>query len=74
MVNVPPPSSGLVSMAANVMTAGSGICNPSPGIDVVCLDLKDEPYIYNIDHYTVFEQFTSTELYHEAFKVARRDM
>jgi hypothetical protein len=55
------------------MTAGSGIYNPSPGIDVVRFDPNDEPYIYNIDHYTVFENFASTQLYHEALKVARID-
>jgi hypothetical protein len=67
--NVLSPISGLVSMAAHVMTAGSGIYNPSPGIDVVRLDPADKPYIYNIDHYTVMENFTSTPLYHEALNV-----
>jgi hypothetical protein len=71
LANVPPSISGLISMAAHVMTAGSGICNPSPGIDVVRLDPRDKPYIYNIDHYTVFEHFASAPLYQEALKVAR---
>jgi hypothetical protein len=68
---VPPPISPLVSMASHVMTAGSGIYNPSPGIDVVRLDEKDQPYIYNIDHYTVFEHFVSDPLYHQALQVAQ---
>ena len=69
--NVPQPISGLVTMAAHVMTAGSGIYNPSPGIDVVRSDPRDKPYIYNIDHYTVLENFVSAPLYQEALKVAR---
>jgi hypothetical protein len=71
LANVPTPISGLVTMAAHVMTAGSGIYNPSPGIDVVRSDPKDKPYIYNIDHYTVLENFVSAPLYKEALKAAR---
>jgi hypothetical protein len=73
LANVPSPISGLVSTAAHVMAAGSGICNLSPGIDVVRLDPKDKPYIYNIDHYTVLEHFASAPQYHEALKVAKID-
>ena len=71
LVNVPSPISGLVSMAAHLTTAGSGICHPFPGIDVVRLDPGDKPYIYNIDHYTVMESFASAPLYTEALKVAK---
>jgi hypothetical protein len=71
LANVPQPISSLVTMAAQVMTAGSGIYNPSPGIDVVRSDPKDKPYIYNIDHYTVFENIISAPLYQEALKVAQ---
>lgn len=71
LANVPSPISGLVSMADHVMTAGSGIYNPYPGIDVVRIDPADKPYIYNIDHYTVMESFASAPLYQEALKVAR---
>jgi tetratricopeptide (TPR) repeat protein len=68
---VPPPISGLVSMAAHVTTVGSGIYNPSSGVDVVRFDPADKPYVYNIDHYTVFEHFASDPLYKDALKVAR---
>lgn len=68
---IPSPISGLVSMAAHVMTAGSGIYNPSPGIDVVRFDPYDEPYVYNIDHYTVLEHFSLSPLYQKALKVSR---
>jgi hypothetical protein len=71
LANVPLPITGLVSMAAHVMAAGSGIYNPSPGIEVVRYDPADEPYIYNIDRYTVFEHFASAPIYQEALKVAR---
>jgi hypothetical protein len=53
------------------MAAGSGILNSSPGIDVVRSDPYDKPFIYNIDHYTVFEHVTSTPVYLEALRVAR---
>jgi hypothetical protein len=68
--DVPPAIYPLVSMASHVMTAASGIYNPSPGIDVVRSDPGDKPYIYNIDHYTVFEHLACDPLYHEALKVA----
>jgi hypothetical protein len=69
--SVPPALSGLVSVAAHVMTAGSGILNPSPGMDVVRLDPADAPYIYNIYHYAVLEHFSSTPIYQQVLKVAR---
>jgi hypothetical protein len=70
LINVPLDISRLNSMAAHVMTAGSGIHNSSPGIDVVRYDPADKPYIYNIDHYTVFENFTSSPLYQKVLEVA----
>ena len=70
LANVPTAITGLVSMAAHVMTAGSGIYNPSPGIDVVRFDPVDQPYIYNIDHYTVLEHFASSPLYQDALQIA----
>jgi hypothetical protein len=71
LAEVPTPLSGLTSMSAHVMTAGSGIYNASPGIDVVRFDPADEPCVYNIDHYTVLEHFVSSPLYPEALRVAR---
>ena len=55
---VPRPLGGLMRMAAHVITAGSGVANPDAGIDVVRYDPDDAPYIYNIDHYTVIENFS----------------
>jgi hypothetical protein len=69
--SVPPALSGLVSVAAHVMTAGSGILNTSPGMDVVRLDPADAPYIYNIYHYTVLENFSSAPIYQQVLDVAR---
>lgn len=69
--NVPPTLSGLVSVSAHVMTAGSGIYNPSPGMDVVRLDPNDAPYIYNIYHYTVMEHFSSASIYQQVLTVAQ---
>jgi hypothetical protein len=69
--SVPPALSGLVSVSTYIMTAGSGIFNPSPGMDVVRHDLNDAPYIYNIYHYTVMEHFSSAPMYQQVLKVAQ---
>ncbi|MBN2267138.1 MAG: hypothetical protein JW725_02235 [Candidatus Babeliaceae bacterium] len=69
--SVPPALSGLVSVSAHIMTAGSGIYNPSPGMDVVRHDPNDSPYIYNIYHYTVMEHFPSASIYPQVLKVAQ---
>ncbi len=68
---VPASISGLTSMASIVMAAGSGIYNPSPGIDIVRSDPNDAPYVFNIDHYTVFENFTYASHYQDTLRVAR---
>ena len=70
LIEVPQPLKGLMSMAARVITAGSGIVNPSPGIDVVRYDPRDAPYIYNIYHYIVIENFPLHPQYHEALTTA----
>jgi hypothetical protein len=70
LLDVPAPISGLVKVAAHVMTAGSGIYNANPGIDVVRSDPHDKPYVYNIYHYTVLEHFESASIYQESLKVA----
>lgn len=68
---VPASISGLLSMASLVMAAGSGIYNPAPGIDIVRFDPSDAPYVFNIDHYTVFENFTNASHYQDSLRVAR---
>jgi len=69
--SVPPALSGLVSMSTHIMTAGSGIHNPSPGMDVVRHGPKDAPYIYNIYHYTVMEHFSTAPIYQQVLEVAQ---
>jgi len=68
--DVPLPISGLISMASNVMTAGSGIDNLDPGIEVVRKDPADYPDIINIDHYTVIEHFDNSPMYEDVLRVA----
>jgi len=70
IIETSPPLTALMSMATRVITAGSGIFNPDPGIDVVRYDRKDAPYIYNIDHYTVIENFPNHPQYQRALAVA----
>ena len=54
-VQVPAPFSAVFAKAVVMSVAGSGICIPDPGFDIVRYDPKDAPWVYNIDHYTVFE-------------------
>lgn len=68
---VPVSISGLISMASLVMAAGSGIYNPAPGIDIVRSDPSDAPYVFNIDHYTVFENFSNASHYQDVLRVAQ---
>jgi hypothetical protein len=68
--DIPLPISGLMSMASNVMTAGSGTNNLDPGIDVVREDAADYPDVINIDHYTVFEHFNNSLMYEDVLRVA----
>jgi hypothetical protein len=43
---------------ANVIAVvASGNLNPSHGIDILRCHEKDYPYIYNLDHYTIIEDF-----------------
>ena len=67
---LPDPLSGLASMASHVMTAGSGIINSNPGIDVIRYDPADTPDVINIDHYQVFEDFATSQFYKDALKIA----
>ena len=54
---VPGPLSAVHKQAEVVAVAASGQANPTPGIDIVRYHQKDHPYIYNVDHYTVIEDF-----------------
>jgi hypothetical protein len=66
----PSPYSRVMSQAAVVTVAGSGIINPSPGMDIVRYEERDAPYVYNIDHYTVFENFPEHPQYHRVLAAA----
>jgi hypothetical protein len=71
--SLPGPLSGLASMASHVMTAGSGISNPNPGIDVIRNDPADSPDFINIDHYKVLEDFATSHYYQDALRIAGVD-
>lgn len=53
--SLPHPFSAVMKNAQVVAVAASGYHNPDPGFDIVRLDEKDDPYIYNVDHYTVIQ-------------------
>ena len=55
---VPEKLSGVMHNAEIVAIAASGISNDRPGIEIVRRDRKDDPFIYNTDHYTVIERLS----------------
>lgn len=63
VVLAPVEMKGLLSPASLVSVVGSGIYNPSPGVDIVRYDLEDSPFVYNIDHYKVLENFSDDPNY-----------
>ena len=67
---VPTPLSGIMSASSRVAAAGSGILNPTPGIDVIRRDPGDAPRIYNVYHYTVIENLPQHTMYPEVLRVA----
>lgn len=66
----PRPLAGVEKDAVVVAIAASGINNASPGIDVVRHDPKDDPYVYNVDHYTAVETITLHAAYSSFLKQA----
>jgi len=53
----PGPLSSIHKQAEVVAVAVSGQASATPGIDIVRYHEKDHPYVYNVDHYTVIEDF-----------------
>ena len=51
------PLTNVMNEAEVVAVTASGYHAPKPGIEIVRKDSKDDPYIYNIDHYTVVQTF-----------------
>lgn len=67
---IPGPLNNDQLKACTIATVASGIANPIPGIDVLRYDEQDNPYVVNIDHYSVVENLSFTPLYHQALKIA----
>jgi hypothetical protein len=67
----PEPIAGVMNEAVVVAVAGSGQENPNPGLDIVRRDAKDDPYIYNKDHYPVVEDLPSLPRYKDFLSIAR---
>ena len=68
---IPGPLSSITHNATVVAAVASGICVTSPGIDIVRLDPKDAPYIYNIDNYSVIENLPQHPCYGEILDTAK---
>jgi hypothetical protein len=66
----PVPLENVVDQASVVAIAASGQVNPDPGIDVVRLDGKDKPFVYNLDHYKVVENLQQHPQYDSILKTA----
>lgn len=62
------PFENVMQDAAVVAAAAAGYNCSSPGIDIVRYDMKDAPYVYNIDHYTVVQSF---HLHNEFQKIVK---
>jgi hypothetical protein len=59
-------------LAATTITAvASGIAVPQPGMDVLRYDVRDGPYVINLDHYTIIENIHLHDVYSEALRVAK---
>lgn len=56
--------------AATIVATASGIVNPTPGIDVFRYDQNDDPYVINMDHYTVIENFHMHDDYPKVLEMA----
>jgi hypothetical protein len=69
-INIPEPYEAIQHDFSYIESAGSGVVNPSPGIDIVRFDPKDEPYIYNTDHYNVIEDFIQKPEYQNILRIA----
>jgi hypothetical protein len=63
--DAPPKLSGVMQDATVVAIAASGVNNPNPGIQITRRDMKDYPYIYNTDHYSVVERLSNYSGYCE---------
>jgi hypothetical protein len=57
--DAPPKLSGVMEDATVVAIAASGVNNPNPGIQITRREMKDYPYIYNTDHYSVVERLSN---------------
>lgn len=59
--------------ASTIVAVASGIAVAQPGMDVLRYDVKDDPYVINLDHYTIIENLHLHDVYREALRVARID-
>jgi hypothetical protein len=59
LLNAPDPVAKVAVDVAVHSMAGSGVSNSDPGFDIVRIDRRDAPFVYNIDHYQVIEDVTN---------------
>jgi hypothetical protein len=65
LTRIPSPISGLTRQASEVVVVASGMSNIDPGIDVIRKDPKDDPFVYNVDHYTIIQNICLHPAYGE---------
>jgi hypothetical protein len=56
--------------ASTLVAVASGMAVAQPGMDILRYDPGDEPFIINLDHYTIIENIHAHEIYPEALRVA----
>lgn len=72
LVELPQPLEGLTKQANYLGAIASG-CQSNPGVEIIRLDPKDHPFIYNIDHYRVIERLPDHPDYQKLLHHARVD-
>jgi hypothetical protein len=62
-----------VLRAKEIVSIASGIANPTPGLMVARLDLKDAPTVINIDKYSAIENLALHPIYPRVLQIAGLD-
>jgi hypothetical protein len=72
-VSQPSNLSNTALLSVQIAVIGSGIANPEPGQQVARIDLKDAPYVVNVDRYTVIENLPDDPAYPRVLQIAGID-
>ncbi len=67
---LPPGINNKILDASNIVAVASGIVVSEPGMDILRYDVKDAPYVINLDHYTIFENLHLQDCYSDVLETA----